>query len=90
MSRIFEEAPCYQFQNLKSDSRQLLDEEVDGQGLDEISQEFASLSMDTMELKLVSFEEEPPMVSQALTNIWNTANLRIRGRLWDVTQTHIC
>ena len=40
-----------------------MDEEVDGEGLDEISREFASLSNDTMGFKLVSFEEEMPMVS---------------------------
>src|SRR4051812_35857864 len=72
VSRIFEEAPCFQFHNLKSNSRQLLDEEMDGEGLDQISREFASLSNDTMGLKLVSFEEETPMVSQAFVDYLNT------------------
>ena len=61
VSKIFDETPCFRFFGVKSDSRRLLDED-DAQGLDNIAQEFAPLSNMTG-LRLVSFEEQPPMVS---------------------------
>lgn len=61
VSRIFDETPCFQFFDVKAHSRHLLDE-VDAHGLDKITQEFASLSNNVARFKVVSFEEQAPMV----------------------------